>query len=35
MEIIALALLILCVGALSMAFGDDSRPSERDHTRNW
>jgi hypothetical protein len=35
MEILALTLLILFVGALSIALGDDSRPSEHDHVRNW
>jgi hypothetical protein len=35
MEIITFTLLVLVVGALSLALGDDSRPSEHDRTRNW
>jgi hypothetical protein len=35
MEIITFALLVLFIGALSVALGDDSRPSEHEHLRNW
>jgi hypothetical protein len=35
MEILTLALVLLFVGALALTLGDDSRPSEHDHIRNW
>jgi hypothetical protein len=34
MELITFALLLLFVGALTVALGSDSRPSEQDHLRN-
>lgn len=35
MEILTMALLLLFLGALAVADGKDSRPSEQDHIRNW
>lgn len=35
MEILIFGLILLFVGPLSLALGDDSRPSEHEHTANW
>jgi hypothetical protein len=35
MEILAFALILVLIGALSIDLGKDSRPSEDDHARNW
>jgi len=35
MELITFAILVLFVGALNVALGGDSRPSEQDHGRDW
>jgi hypothetical protein len=35
MELITFFLLIAFVGALAIACGDDSRPSEHDRVHNW
>jgi len=35
MEIITFALLVLFIGALSIALGNDSRPSEHENLHNW
>jgi hypothetical protein len=35
MELLIFVVLVLFVGALAIALGEDSRPSEHDHIRNW
>lgn len=35
MELLIFVLILYLVAAAALSFGADSRPGERDHSRNW